>query len=68
MDPDMDRSGQLDAEVAALYREVERLEGECESISKDKGGDRYYVLDLQSRTLREQARMLTKELEQSTRR
>ena len=62
MDPGTDRIDQLDGEIAGLYREVDRLDRECESFSQDKDGVRYYALDIRRQTLREQARGLNAEL------
>ena len=48
MNPGEDRIAQLDAEIAALYSEVGRLEGECESVSRGKETDRHIVLNTAS--------------------
>ena len=48
-----------DAEIAAVYREVWRVELERDALDV---GDRHDSLDLQSRTLREQARSLGEQL------
>jgi hypothetical protein len=49
----------FDAEIAAVYQEVWRVEIERDALDV---GDRHDSLDLQSRTLREQARTLGEEL------
>jgi hypothetical protein len=51
----------LDAAITLLYREVECLEARCKPMQRHKNDPWYFMPDLESRTLREQARALHKE-------
>ncbi len=58
----MTKIANLDVKIARLYAEVDRLYGE-RSCVKGHDSTRAYQLDLQSQTLREQARALDRELD-----
>lgn len=62
IDARTDRIEQLEANIACLYSEVERIEGRCDSMIHDKASNRYFLLDLQCKGLREKARVLDAEL------
>jgi len=61
IDHGTDRIAKLDAEIANLYKKIARIEERCKSL-QDKDGAWNFMLDLQSTTLREQARALDREL------
>ena len=45
-----------------LYGQVDCLDGELKSLCEGKESNRYYLLELRTRALREQARSLDEEL------
>ena len=53
-----DGIAKLDAEIAWLYKEVARIEDRCNSPTQDKNDPWHFMLDLQSKALREQAHAL----------
>jgi len=61
IDPRTDRISQLGAEIARLYRKVERLDEKCASLRQDRDGEWYFMLDLQRKTMRERALTLDQE-------
>lgn len=56
------RIAKLDVKIAGLYAEVDRLDDVRRSV-KGHDTNRAYMLDVQSQSLREQARALDRELD-----